>query len=373
MINVHRTGSQPPMSLPRDTHQSAFAINGRYYSQRTTGVQRYAREIASALDQQLIRSSQTAMIIAPPNVTRDPNLDHTKFFTPGPFQGHAWEQITLPYSYRGPLLNLCNTAPTTKNNQIVCIHDANVYLQPDSYSAFFRTAYRTILPLLAKRCKIVTTVSRFSADQLKRFLPLDSRKLVIIPNGHEHVFNWDASSSIVGSRLRLGRPFVLLLGSKARHKNIDVILSQAGMLDAIGLDIVVVGGTNKIFSKSTEQYSDNVIRLGSVQDNDLAWLYMNALCLTFPSITEGFGLPIVEAMALGCPVISADQSSMPEVCGNAALMASAFDKSAWYQHISALAQSASLREDLRGRGHQQILQFSWIKSAQAYQDLMERM
>jgi GT2 family glycosyltransferase len=110
--------------------------------------------------------------------------------------------------------------------------------------------------------------------------------------------------------------------------------------------------------------------VGYVTDRDLAYLMDRALCLVFPSWTEGFGLPIVEAMAHGCPVVSSDRASMPEVCGEAALMAPPDDPAAWVRHVRALAKSPDLRQDLVGRGHERARLFSWANTAAGYVELM---
>jgi glycosyltransferase involved in cell wall biosynthesis len=110
--------------------------------------------------------------------------------------------------------------------------------------------------------------------------------------------------------------------------------------------------------------------LGYVTDHDLAYLMDRALCLVFPSWTEGFGLPIVEAMARGCPVISSDRASLPEVCGDAALLAPPDLPEVWVRHVRALATSPELRQNLIGLGHEQVRRFSWAKTAAGYLELM---
>jgi hypothetical protein len=110
--------------------------------------------------------------------------------------------------------------------------------------------------------------------------------------------------------------------------------------------------------------------IGHVSDHDLAYLMDRALCLVFPSWTEGFGLPLVEAMARGCPIISSDRASMPEVCGEAALMAPPDDSGAWVRQLRRLAASPELRQDLIGRGREQVRLFSWKNTAAGYVELM---
>jgi glycosyltransferase involved in cell wall biosynthesis len=228
-----------------------------------------------------------------------------------------------------------------------------------------------MLPLIGKRSAFVTTVSNASADELTRHLSISRKNIVVLPNGHEHVFRWRAARSTVLSRNMLERPFVLLLGSRARHKNTGLILGLASALDEIGVDIVVTGGNAAAFAGLAKQaVARNVIDVGFVGDDDLAALLSRALCLTFPSITEGFGLPLVEAMALGCPIVSSDRASMPEVCGGAALMAAPDDPDAWLNHIRRLLRSRDMRAEYSTRGFERVTAYSWRNSAEGYLDLV---
>ena len=173
-----------------------------------------------------------------------------------------------------------------------------------------------------------------------------------------------------GRRGGAERPFVLALGSRAPHKNMQLIMDIAPRLGEDGVDVIVAGGSARIYSNDALTGGDNVVFIGRIDDNDLAYLLERALCLVFPSWTEGFGLPIVEAMALGCPVISSNRASMPEVCGDAALMAAPDDPAAWVKHIETLRRSQQLRAELIAAGRHRVNRFSWKTTAETYADLM---
>ena len=290
----------------------SFAVNWRFYTQALTGVQRYAREITRAMDDALLTSAGSAVILAPPGSgDAVPPFKAMTVREVGPGRGHAWEQAVLPFRSPGRLLNLCNTAPALPIQQVVCIHDANVFEQPESYSWAFRSYYRMLQPWIARRALRVATVSTKAADDLMRCLGVPAKALVVLPNGHEHVFRWRADRSSIMGRLAGTRPYVFVLGSRARHKNIGMILNLAGDIDALGLDIVVAGEGASIFTKTVTVARPNVHTLGRVSDDDLAVLLSNALCLAFPSLTEGFGIPVVEAMALGCRRTRSGSRSTP--------------------------------------------------------------
>jgi glycosyltransferase involved in cell wall biosynthesis len=352
-----------------------LTINGRFLTQNLTGVQRYAREIVSALDTLLQderwRASLTAKIIVPSAGVNCLDLRSVGVQpTLGRVGGPVWTQCVLPLLSRGVLLSLGNIGPVLSSNHIICIHDLNTYLAPESYSTAFRIYYRTILPILAKRAARVVTVSNFSAQMLDEFklCPLD--KVTVIPNGHEHIERWRPERSPYASSLPNRRPFVFVLGSRAWHKNVRILFEIAKELDALGLDLLVAGAPNRYFSPVEQSVASNVHMLGFVTDDDLAALYQNAFCFAFPSLTEGFGLPALEAMALGCPVIVSGCASLPEVCGDAALYADPKSPRAWLDQIKRLCADPDLALTLRADGRRQAARFSWKKSAQLYLNLI---
>lgn len=351
--------------------RASFVVNGRFLVQNLSGVQRYARNIVDALDR--IEATRGASLLFPKGGLH-PAYERLDAVEVGVLSGYGWEQVELPIAARGQrLLNLCNMAPVIKSEQIVCIHDTNVLSSPDSYTRGFRAAYRSLQPLFARRAVRIATVSHASARQIARYLPISLPQIVVLPNGHEHALLWSSDRASLPPELPVhggDRPFVLAIGSGARHKNMSLLIDIAPSLAASGINIVIAGG-NEIGERSAARLPANVHMCGRVSDDDLAYLLDHALCLAFPSLTEGFGLPIVEAMARGCPVVSSDCASMPEVCGAAALMASPLDPAQWVKHIETLAMSPQLQVDLAGRGREQCKKFSWHDSAEGYLELLE--
>lgn len=350
---------------------TSFTVNGRFLTQQVTGIQRYAINVVQALDDLLDDAGQTARLMAPA-AADTMELRAVEQIRAGRLTGHAWEQFELPRLAHDRLLNLCNVAPVLKNEQIVCIHDASVFIAPESYGRGFRNFYRFLQPQLARRSTRITTVSNASARQLARHLPLRVSDITVLPNGHEHALGWDTAKAKLAPAFLSARaggeqkPFVLALGSRARHKNLELVIKIAPRLAELGIDVVIAGGGNRIFADEQSAGAANVGRLGRVSDDDLAYLFERALCLAFPSWTEGFGLPIIEAMAWGCPVVSSNCASMPEVCGAAALFASPAEPSAWVEHVRTLSNSTSLRQELIGRGRERLPAFSWRSTAEGY-------
>jgi len=350
----------------------SWAINGRFLTQRMTGVQRYAYEIVASLDEILSEDGDVArrlgfrLVMLPGADARlalsQIDVRQTKFGS-----GHAWDQFVLPWYGTFGILSLGNFGPVLARNHIVCIHDANTFIEPESYSRAFGLAYRTLLPLIGRRASRVATVSQFSADMLVKYGICRREKIFIAPNGHEHALRWDAKRARIPLINALKSPYVLLLGSSARHKNVHVVLEQAPGLDAAGIDIVVVGAASSIFSANASNVQRrNVHSTGYVSDDDLAALYEGALCLAFPSKTEGFGIPPLEAMARGCPVISSNAASLVEVGGDAVAYVDPDHSDGWRDAIIGLAGNQDLRATMAAQGRRRAALFSWKRSAQLY-------
>jgi glycosyltransferase involved in cell wall biosynthesis len=357
----------------------SWAINGRFLTQRMTGVQRYAHEIVAALDELLSESRDplrklSFRLIVPPDVRTEVALSNIAACRTGWGSGHAWDQFVLPIHAAGGVLNLGNFGPVFSRKSLVCIHDANVFIEPESYSTLFGLAYRTFLPLIGRRAIKIATVSQFSMDMLVKYGVCRRDKIFIAPNGHEHALRWDASRAQAPVLKALKRPFILLLGSKAKHKNVEIILEVAAELDAAGIDVVVVGAESGIFSAAAPDIRRlNIHQAGYVGDDDLAALYERALCLVFPSKTEGFGIPPLEAMTRGCPVISSDAASLVEVGGDAVAYVNPDDRRGWLEAIVGLSANEDRRAAMAARGRQRALLFSWKRSAQSYLEEMLRL
>ncbi|WP_144222501.1 glycosyltransferase family 4 protein [Mesorhizobium amorphae] len=353
-----------------------WTINGRFLSQPTTGVQRYAREIVRSLDVLIAERSPLThglelSLQCPPDSSDFP-LSSIECRKIGSTSGHLWEQTKLAASlHDGGLISLCNTGPILSRKHIVCIHDANVWNAPHSYSFGFRASYKALLPCLGKTACGISTVSHFSLIELVRRGIVPSDRAFVASNGHEHALGWKPEHS-AATRLAASRNTVVMIGSAAPHKNIDLVLGLADRLAMVGLKIAVVGMSDpRIFKTRTARAeARNIHWLGRVCDRALAALLMDSLCLAFPSLTEGFGLPVVEAMALGCPVVVSDRASLPEVCGNAALYAAADNPDAWFDRFMSLRNSKGLCRRLTEMGKTRASAYSWRTSALRYLEAM---
>jgi glycosyltransferase involved in cell wall biosynthesis len=235
----------------------------------------------------------------------------------------------------------------------------------------FRALYRTLQPALGRCAAQITTVSQFSANEIAYYsvCPLD--RIIVIPNGHEHTNRWNSCHS-AATRAVAASNTIILIGSTAPHKNIALIVDLAPRLHAAGLCIAVAGLSDpRVFATTAPGLrTQNVARLGRLSDSELAALLGDSLCLAFPSFVEGFGLPPLEAMALGCPVVVSDRASLPEVCGEAALYASPNDPDAWLAQFVRLSRDHELRTRMIERARFRASKFLWTKSAEQYLQIM---
>ena len=365
--------------LARDRARSSWSINGRFLAQTTTGVQRYAMEAVRYIDEALgNRDSEPhksiVELIVPRGCQLPFDLKHIRVRSLVGEAGYLWEQVRLPLACPGGLLNLANLGPLAMaGRQITCIHDANVFLAPESYTALFRAAYRFMLPSLGRISSAVVTVSQFSARSLEQAGVTRTKTELVFPNGHEHALRWKPERSVFSNRDQFLRPFVLALASRAKHKNLQLLEAVAPQLDQMGLDVLIVGGSSSLYiDPDNKGQSPNVKRLGFVSDDDLAALFSHAICLAFPSKTEGFGLPLLEAMVHRCPIVASATASMPEVGGIAALYAAPDDPAAWIAQISRLKNDENLRRKLISNGLARYPQFSWRETGRAYLELGNR-
>lgn len=348
---------------------ASLYINGRFLTQRTTGVQRSATETVMALDRILAESrpDMDVTLLCPHGTHRELNLDHIRIRQIGRTQGQLWEQIELPiYSARGFLVNLANLGPLARRNQAVVIHDAQVWAIPENFAFSFRTWYRFALPILGRRCRLLITVSDFSRRELIKYKVVVPSRTKVLPNGADHILRIRSDNSVLERNgLTPGR-FVLAVGSDNRNKNFSLLAAASPGLIALGLDVAVVGSVDRnVFGHSRyEQSEATVRRVGYIDDAGLRALYENALCFVIPSLYEGFGLPAVEAMTCGCPVVASKQGALSEVCGDAALYCSAHEPADLVAQVACLADDDGLREGQADKGRRRAQNFTWNVTAE---------
>ena len=341
-------------------------------------MQRYAEELLRALDGEVGRPNgawhaASFSLLVPRDARRLPTFKHISVRQVGRLRGHAWEQLELPWHARGGLLlSLANTGPLMKREQVATVHDASVFVFPDAYSTAFRRWYQFLLPVLGRRVRRVVTDSEFSKAELIRYARIPAEKLKVILLSGEHIRTAPAECGVL-TRLGLRpRAYALAVGSQAPHKNLKVLLDSLQYLPARSFDVVVAGGQNpRIFSREGNALGPEIKQAGYVSDGELRALYENAGCFVYPSLYEGFGLPPIEAMTCGCPVVVSREASLPEVCGNAALYCDARSPASVAESVAQVMHDGVLQDHLRTLGRRRASELTWSGAARSLLSILD--
>jgi len=323
----------------------AVAINARAAARaQIGGVERLAREMAVRLPR---LRPERYRVIRPPAM-----LAHRA--------GHLWEQAVLPLAGAGCELiySPANLAPLASRRNVVVIHDAAPVRHPEAYAPAYRAYHRRLLGLLARRARLLLTVSEFSRQELIDVLGADPGRVRVVPEGVDERFSPRAPALVPGAHGLRG-PYVLVVGTASRRKNLAVLHRAAAALAERGAELVLAG-SERAYLRSEEV---PLRRLGYVPEEDLPSLYAGALALVLPSLYEGFGLPCLEAMACGVPVVAAASGALPETVGDAGILVDARDAAAFADAVLAAAFEEGTRRPLIAAGLRRAAGFSWTRTA----------
>ena len=333
----------------------------------------------SALDVVLDQDIGCQITVLSPRLSRPPpHWRNIAFREVGFLQGHAWEQIELPWYARGRML-FCpgNTAPAISlfaaAKLIVTIHDLSYKYFPNAYRATFRLWYRFLIPLILRRADIVITVSESERRAIVTHYPCVAPRLHAIANGGLPLETTIDMTNIAPE----SGGYILYVGSLSKRKNVSRLVAVACRLaEERGFRFVFAGDTAKTLAKSVRSTSRNIYRrliafAGPVEDAaTLASLYRQAACFLFPSLYKSSGLPPIEAMAYGCPVIASDIPALRERCGDAAIYCDPYDIKSIVAATIRVMDDAALRLHMRTLGYRQAATFSWTLSAQQTLELI---
>jgi glycosyltransferase involved in cell wall biosynthesis len=253
---------------------------------------------------------------------------------------------------------------------VFCVHDLNHLVISGNSSALKRTYYRCVLKPALHRARVVLTVSEFARRSICEWAGLSERQVRNVGNGVS-----DAFVPAMARQDEVEQRYFLYVGNHRVHKNFDRLL-EAFALSHVRDDYTLIstGFPSESLRRRVDELrlSDRVSFVGQVSDGVLASLYRGATALVLVSLYEGFGLPIVEAMACGTPVLTSNAASMPEVAGDAALLVDPCDISAISQGLTRLGWDSELRQQLRDRGIERARLYSWdITASRVSEALLE--
>ena len=264
--------------------------------------------------------------------------------------------------------------PLRRAPGVITVHDLSYRFFPKSYPASLRGYLERVVPRSAARARLVLADSASTQRDLAATYGVDGTKISVLYSGVDPVFQpvaAGAARAAVMRRCGIAYPYFLSVGTIQPRKNIDRIVAAMRAVVAAGLPhrLVHVGRPGWLYERildAPRQYdvAERVRFLTDVEaDEDLAALYSGATAFVFPSLYEGFGLPVLEAMACGTPVITGNTSSLPEVAGDAAILVDPTDVTAIGQALVTLASDERRRGQLAGAGRERAAHFSWERAA----------
>jgi glycosyltransferase involved in cell wall biosynthesis len=325
-------------------------INGRFRGAVLTGVQRAASCSISALK----------------NLDNSINVREIDCHYLG-IKGHLWEQSILStYKSDEILWSPANTGPVLRNNHVVSIYDVSPLEHPEWFSPAYAKWYSFMWRSMAKRVRGIITDSQDAKSRIIRLLNIEPFKVECVYLGVDFD-KWRNAPAVVLERLP--KRYLLALGSLEPRKNISRLIQAWSSLstdDKCGHSLVLAGGLGdkRIFSQQSQIYiPDDVVLLGRVDEKFLPSLYTGATAFIYPSLYEGFGLPPLEAMAMGTPVITGNLTSLPEIIGTCGILIDPYSTDEIRSSIRKIINNAGLRELLSESGVKRAQEYTWLKTA----------
>ena len=287
----------------------------------------------------------------------------------------AWNRLGWPSLDRlvGAPLDLVHSpqplvVPCRRGKRIVTIHDLFFLKHPDMVEGEVRRDYVALVRSHVRKADGVLCVSEYTAAEARRLLQVPDEKIAVTPHGVDPIFLREPEPSDVDRRLRglgLPRGGILYLGSDEKRKNL-VTLVMAYLALARrrpGVPPLVLVGPGSQWAQGGSRIGPQIRATGYLDREDVRALMSSSAMLVLPSLEEGFGLPVVEAMAAGLPVVCSAGSALSEVAGDAALLVEPRDANALAQSVDRLLDDAVLASDLRRRGRERSRLFDWDKTA----------
>lgn len=330
----------------------AILANGRLFTRRITGVERYGREILRCLGDRV-------QLVLPPKGSQQAG-------------GHLWEQFVLPRRIpSGSLLfSPANTGPVAVANQVLVVHDLSPLEHPEWFAPTFSLWYRMLLPTLVGRVRQIVVSSQQMSGKLRRRSGLPAEKITVAAGGVDREHFHPGYPPPAG----LPERYLLFVGTLQPRKNLGVLI-QAWERTARRFPdtwLVVAGGAEAKFRRPALPVKVERVRyLGYVSDGLLPGLYAGAKALVLPSYDEGFGLPVLEAMACGTPVIAARAGGLPEAVGQAGLLFDPYDPDQLSGLLEGCLADRNLHLCLVEQGLRRAREYSWQRPAEQIWEVLQ--
>jgi glycosyltransferase involved in cell wall biosynthesis len=348
-------------------------INGRFLGHKMDGISRFSLEICKKL-----KDNGLVFTVVIPKWLEYDNDEGFEILKYGNFKSHFWEQIDLLRFLKKRkyplLLNLSGLGPLYYKNQIITIHDLSFYENRKWFSRSYAFFYSFVTPILAKTARKIITVSNFSKNEILKYLKVDEEKIEVVFNAVATNLEVNLETYKMSSQIKsiVKDKYILAVCSIDPRKNLQRLIDGFIELNLDGFKLVLVGKTSKHFNVKLISNSDSVVFTGFLSDSDLCVLYKKCQFFVYPSLYEGFGIPPLEAMKNGCPVIVSNIPSLKEVCEDAAIYVDPFDVQSIKNGIMRLINQPLLQEELRLKGNSRSDFFSWDDSGKKVYNLVKK-
>lgn len=343
---------------------ASLIINGHFRQQQVTGVQRYALELIQEFDRMDVNYRYEE---PPGNISSDTLRQ-------------LWMQLMMPLklNQNSLLWSPTNIGPVYHKKQVVTLHDIADQLHPQWFSSKYVNWRKFILPRLIKNVEGIITVSEYSKQTIRNTYPEAGGKVKVIYNGVRtgHFYPRPANEAeAVKQKFTLEKPFIVTVGSLDPRKNIGGLIKAWNMLPShirAELDLVIAGGSADKFQFTLEENIDSSVRfLGYVDYGMLPALYTASDFFVYPSLFEGFGLPVLEAMACKTPVITSDTTSLAEIAGDSAYTVDPEKPEEIGTAIEKFYESEETRKRYVSKGYEKAKMFRWSNAAQETVNFLE--
>jgi glycosyltransferase involved in cell wall biosynthesis len=282
-----------------------------------------------------------------------------------PFRGWRDRLDVLHMTYTAPVWGRCPT--------VLTVHDISYAKHPEWFSARDLRVLSTMVPWSIRRAARVITVSKFSREEIIDTYDVSEEKVVCVYNAAgpaaQQLGEGEARAEASALGIDLSRPFVLAVGNLQPRKNLVRLIEAFERVRALGVDadLVIAGPEHfraELVHTAAERVKEHVRFTGYLSHRQLAACYASATAFAFPSLFEGFGIPALEAMAHGTPVICARAGALPEVCGDAALYFDPLETDSLTDALKLVLSDSTLRAELSDAGRKRAQQFSWRRAAE---------
>lgn len=308
----------------------------------------------------------------------------TSWPTESPLIRIAWEQLAWPLAAKRGKFHLLHalafvTPLASKIPVVVTVYDLSFLHYPGGFPTLKRLYLKGQTGRSCRSASRVITISEASRQDIAANYDVPLERIAVIEPGVRELFHPLPQSEVADFRQRQGLParFFLHVGSLQPRKNLLVLLEALSRLGRSDVEVALVGGKgwhfDEIFRRVEELGLVGQVRFaGYVSDGELPFWYNAATGLVFPSLYEGFGMPVAQAMACGTPVISSNASSMPEVVGTAGLLFEPTDIGALANHMATVLDDPLVAATMRENGLDQARRFSWTRAGQAMLAIYEQ-